>query len=139
VFQQPRCHAFYRLYARAAAKNGLARFFFVRIDGRAVGALFAVVFAERLWTLKIGYDAAFAWCSPGVLVMHAALRHSFAEGHVGFEFLGFDAPWMRMWTRKKRSFVSPAVYPLSVRGISGLGRDALLFLVRRARERAALC
>jgi CelD/BcsL family acetyltransferase involved in cellulose biosynthesis len=139
VFQQPRRHHFYRLYARAAARKGLARFFLVRIDGRAVGALFAVAFAERLWTLKIGYDAAFGWCSPGVLVMHEALRYSFAQGHLGFEFLGFDSPWMRMWTQKKRSFVSPAIYPLSVRGMSGLGRDALRFLVRRARERAALC
>jgi CelD/BcsL family acetyltransferase involved in cellulose biosynthesis len=138
TFQQPRRHLFYRLYARAAAREGLARFVFVRIDGRAVGALFAVAFADRLWTLKIGYDQQYAWCSPGVLVMHEAICHSFAQGHIGFEFLGFDAPWMHMWTRKQRRFVSPAVYPLSVRGLRGFGRDALSYLVRRVRERAYL-
>lgn len=139
VFQQPRRHLFYRLYARAAARYGLARFFFVRIDGRAVGALFAVAFAQRLWTLKIGYDAAYAWCSPGVLVMHEAIRYSHDHNHLGFEFLGFDSPWMRVWTKTRRSFVSPAIYPLTLRGASCLGGDALGFLARRVRQRAALC
>lgn len=139
VFQQPRRHRFYRLYARAAARNRLARFFFVRIDGRAVGALFAVDFAQRLWTLKIGYDAAYAWCSPGVLVMHEAIRYSHDKKHIGFEFLGFDSAWMRMWTKTRRSFVSPSIYPLTLNGMRGLGQDALGFLVRRVRERAALC
>ena len=108
----PRLGAFFRCYAQAACVGGMLRVGIMRIDGQAAAILLGVEAYDRFWVLKIGYDDRFGVCSPGILLMHEVLRHAFGAGLVGFEFLGSDADWLRMWpNRQLHAHVSYGVFP----------------------------
>jgi CelD/BcsL family acetyltransferase involved in cellulose biosynthesis len=128
-----RAGAFYRRYAAEAAARGVLRLFFMRIDGRAVATVLAVEWARSLWTLKIGYDEAYARCSPGSLLTRHTIAWAAEHGLRSYEFLGTAAAWTRDWTRDERRCVSLRVYPLSPRGLAAFAADALAW----ARDKVA--
>jgi CelD/BcsL family acetyltransferase involved in cellulose biosynthesis len=70
-----------------------------------------VQYAQRLWLLKIGYDPAFARCSPGLLLMAATLRHAIERGLRSYELLGVDEPWLRPWNPSLRACVTVRIHP----------------------------
>jgi CelD/BcsL family acetyltransferase involved in cellulose biosynthesis len=79
---------FLTLYARAAARLGLLRFYFLRINGAAAAATTMVDHGNRLWGLKLGYDERFRRVSPGILLAYEILRHAFECGNYeALEFL----------------------------------------------------
>lgn len=117
--------AFFRRYARAAAERGILRLCFMRIDGRAVAMQLAVECHDRFWLFKIGYDEAFARCSPGTLLMLHTLRYAAERGLQAYEFLGSAQPWTKMWTETRQQCVSLRAYPLRPAAMLTLGHDAL--------------
>ncbi len=122
---------FFSLYAHIAACQGILRTCYMRINGNAVAAQLAVEYAERFWTFKIGYDEAFARCSPGTLLMHEAIRSAFDRRLKSFEFLGNDEPWIRIWTDNIYSFITYRIYPWTIDGSLALGQDMSIRLLRR--------
>lgn len=112
--------AFYRRYAHAACRRGALRVCFLKIDGQPVAMQLAVVQSNRFWLLKIGYDSAFARCSPGLLLIRETIAHSVQEGLVGYEFLGTSESWTEVWTKDERACVSLTAYPRSVIGAAAL-------------------
>ncbi|MCG3110596.1 MAG: GNAT family N-acetyltransferase [Candidatus Manganitrophus sp. SB1] len=114
---------FFYLYAQAAARLGLLRLGFFRMDEKAIASMLAIEYADRLWVLKTGYDEVWARCSPGALLMHEMIRYAFEQGLEGYEFLGIDEPWLRIWTDQAHSYVSTRLYPYSLKGLFGLGLD----------------
>ncbi|HZR47862.1 MAG TPA: GNAT family N-acetyltransferase [Candidatus Manganitrophaceae bacterium] len=114
---------FFHLYSHRAAALGMLRLSFLRVDGKAIAVLLAVEYAGRLWVLKVGYDEAWAACSPGTLLMHETIRYAFEQRLDGFEFLGTDEPWIRVWTDRTHRYVSARTYPFSPQGLVGLGLD----------------
>ena len=125
---------FFRRYCRAATKEGALRIGFARIDGRAVAMQIASVIRRRLWLFKIGYDEEFAACSPGQLLMLAAIGAARDEGLASVELLGRDEPWTRMWATHVRPCTSVGVYPSNLRSCRPLLHDLL-----RAVGRGAPC
>ena len=97
--------------------KGALRMCFLRIGDAVAAAQIAVTFGDRFWLLKIGYDEAFARCSPGTLLSLETIRYAAARGLRSYEFLGGPEPWTRMWTDQERPCVSLRVYPASLRGI----------------------
>ena len=126
---------FYGSLSHAAAQEGLLRLCFMRIDGRAVAMQLALQFERRFWLMKIGFDAAFARCSPGQLLMLHTIGHAAAQGLDSYEMLGSAAPWTASWTRTLRPFVRVRTYPASWVGAQALWADAL----GSARRRWLLC
>lgn len=126
---------FFLLYARAAARKGILRTSYMRINGKAVAAQLAVEFAESFWTFKIGYDETFAHCSPGILLMHEAIRYAFERQLKSFEFLGNDEPWIHIWTESVSTFATYRVYPWTVSGTWALGQDMSIRFLRKFRAR----
>lgn len=114
---------FFYLYSQAAARLGFLRLGFFRMDEKAIASMLAIQCAGRLWVLKTGYDEVWARCSPGVLLMHETIRYGFEQGLEGYEFLGMDEPWLRVWTDQTHSYVSSRIYPYSMKGLLGLGLD----------------
>lgn len=117
--------AFFRAYLGAAAAEGRARIAFLRIDGRAVAMQLAVEWAGRYWLYKIGYDEAYARCSPGTLLMLHALGDAARRGLSGFELMGEAESWIAaLWTRTSHPCRRVRVYPFNLRGAVAFAQDA---------------
>ena len=126
---------FYRAYASRACEQGILRILFLRLGPDTAATMIALETQQRLWILKIGYDERFAACSPGLLMMHEALRYAARHELRSFEFLGSDADWTRRWTSQGRQTCAVYVYPHSVHGGALLIRHTAGLLWRRARHR----
>ncbi len=114
---------FFRHYTAAAAERGILRLCFMRLDGRAVAMQLAIECGERFWLLKIGYDEAYARCSPGTLLMLHTLRYAAERGLTAYEFLGSAQPWTQMWTDTHQQCVSLRAYPQSPGALATLVCD----------------
>jgi CelD/BcsL family acetyltransferase involved in cellulose biosynthesis len=77
--QQPGLAAALQAIAGRFHRRQAIRFWRLRLDGRTVAALFAVIEKDRAWLGKIAYDQAYARFSPGVLLMLDVTRALFAE------------------------------------------------------------
>jgi CelD/BcsL family acetyltransferase involved in cellulose biosynthesis len=86
----------------------------------------------RMWVLKIGFDEAFARCSPGFHLTCEALRHACDRGVRAYEFLGSAEPWEMRWRPEPRAYKLIVVYPVTARGLVGAVRDAAGVMWRRA-------
>jgi hypothetical protein len=104
---------FYRRLAQAAAQSGQLRLCFLRIAGQAAAMQLALQGEGRFWLMKIGYDAAYARCSPGQLLMLHTIGHAASQGLMSYEMLGNAADWTAGWTRTLRPFVRVRAYPAS--------------------------
>jgi CelD/BcsL family acetyltransferase involved in cellulose biosynthesis len=109
--------AFYRAWVVAAAREGVLRVCFLRIDGKAAAMQLAAESGGRFWLLKIGYDEQFARASPGQLLMLDTLRDAAGRGLRSYEFLGTVAPWTEVWTDRVRECVSVRAYPAGWRSV----------------------
>src|SRR3989442_10247371 len=115
--------AFYRRYAAAACRAGILRLCFLHVGDRIAAMQFAVESEERFWLLKVGYDEAFARCSPGMLLLRETVRHAANRGLRSYEFLGAPEPWIRIWTKHVRPCLSIRAYPAKACGIAALTAD----------------
>ena len=129
--EDPERGAFFRRYAAAACRKGTLRIGFLRIGGQTAAMQIAVTSGDRFSLLKIGYNQAFARCSPGSLLMCETIRYAAAHGVRSYEFLGGDEPWTQMWTEHVRPCVSLRAYPVSIRGMAALTGDVGRIACRR--------
>jgi CelD/BcsL family acetyltransferase involved in cellulose biosynthesis len=104
-----RLRTFFERYGGASAAKGIARFAFMRIGEKPVAAQFAVEYGRRHWLLKIGYDEQYSHCSPGILLMYAALERAFDAGLEAFEFLGSNEGWIQIWDHKLHRYYSRSI------------------------------
>ncbi|HVL76845.1 MAG TPA: GNAT family N-acetyltransferase [Noviherbaspirillum sp.] len=125
-----------RSYLKAAARSGEVRIGLLRLDGRAIAMEIAIQRADALWLLKIGYDAAFAHCAPGQLLLRDTIEHAARTGLKNFEFLGVSAPWIDVWSLHKHDCVAVWIYPPTVQGMLGFMADSGLRLARMLRRLA---
>jgi len=122
---------FFRRYAAEACRDKMLRLCFLRIGGQAVAMQLAVEYGERWWLLKIGYNEAFAQCSPGALLLLETVRYAAARGLRSYEFLGTVEPWIQVWTKHVRPCLSLAAYPANRKGLAALGTDGMAMLRRK--------
>jgi CelD/BcsL family acetyltransferase involved in cellulose biosynthesis len=121
--------SFFRAYFRACCENGQFRVAFMRIDGKAVAMQLAVESCERFWLFKIGFDEAYAKCSPGTLLMLHTLRHAACNDLRAYELLGNIEPWIaEFWTREQHACVRLRTYPFNFRGAVAFVADAANWL-----------
>ena len=71
--------AFARAMIRAFHTHGQLRFWRLRLDGRAIASLFALVSQDTLWLGKIAYDETLRRQSPGVMLMLEVTRDILAD------------------------------------------------------------
>ncbi|MFM1847104.1 MAG: hypothetical protein RL417_578 [Pseudomonadota bacterium] len=106
-------------------------FGFLEIDGVTAAGQIMLDYANSLWVLKTAFHKDFRRCSPGVLLMHEAVKFGFSQGYDAFEFLGFEEPWLQVWTRGVHSYLTVRLYTSSPHGIAALCRDGGRSLLRR--------
>ena len=136
---RPRLQEFFRTYGRLASASGLLRFFWLRIGGSIAAAKIAVEVYDRLWVLKIGYNASMARCSPGFLLTAETITYAASRGLKSYEFLGSAEDWERRWRPVDRPTNLLVFYPWSMRGCLGASLDIAGSAWRRvSREPRAL-
>jgi CelD/BcsL family acetyltransferase involved in cellulose biosynthesis len=118
-----RLERFYRRYAQLACEAGILRLCFLRIAGKAVAMQLAVETEGRFWLFKIGYDEAYARCSPGNLLMRETISYAARRELKSYEFLGKEAPWTALWTQAAHSITALRTYPANVAGLTALVVD----------------
>lgn len=128
---RPDHHAFYRTYLGYAARRGRARISSLRVDGQVVAMELAIEAYRRVWSLKIGYDERFAHLGPSLLLADAGIKAAFDQGLEGYEFLGAAEPWQERWEPTAQEYRAVTLYPMSLRGLVGLGSDAVHYLGRK--------
>jgi CelD/BcsL family acetyltransferase involved in cellulose biosynthesis len=126
---------FYRQYAEAASVAGILRICFLRIGDRVAAMQLAVEQGGGFWLLKVGYDARFAGCSPGMLLLRDTVRYAVEAGLNTYEFLGRAESWTQVWTTCEHRYVSLRVYPLGARGLAALTADIATTIARRWRKK----
>jgi CelD/BcsL family acetyltransferase involved in cellulose biosynthesis len=114
---------FFRRYANAAARRGMLRLGFLRIGERPVAMQLGVEWDKRFWLLKVGFDEAFARCSPGTLLMLEMVRRAARRGLRSYELLGIPEPWTRLWTEREHPCVSVRAYPATRNGVMAMAAD----------------
>jgi CelD/BcsL family acetyltransferase involved in cellulose biosynthesis len=122
---------FYRSYAARACEQGILRILFLKLGPDIASMMIALEASERFWILKIGYDERFAKCSPGMLLMHEALRYAARRGLRSYEFLGSATDWTRRWTDRGRPIHRVLVFPYTVQGTAILVRHTAGYLWRK--------
>jgi CelD/BcsL family acetyltransferase involved in cellulose biosynthesis len=105
---------FFRRFAESAAAAGMLRIAFLRLGGQVAAMQLALEWQQRFWLLKIGYDPAFAACSPGQLLLRHTLGHAAVSGLRSYEFMGVMDDWTRLWTRQWRRYLHVRAVPFSV-------------------------
>lgn len=126
--------AFCRAYALAASRAGMLRICRLRIGTKTVAVQIAMQQAGAFWLLKIGYDAEFAACSPGLLLLRETIAYAARAGLRSFEFLGQSEAWIETWTSQKRECVALRIYPYNLHGAAALAVDAAVIAGRVARQ-----
>ena len=132
----PLAHSFYRAYARSSAEAGELRVARLTVGGRLAGVQLAIERSARLWILKLGYDEELSACAPGIVLTHETLRWAFERGLEGYELLGDEAPWTRIWTDQAHPFTVVRLYPASPRGMKAAVTDVTQHLRKRGRAHA---
>jgi CelD/BcsL family acetyltransferase involved in cellulose biosynthesis len=125
---------FFRLYAAEVADRGTLRVDIMRIGDAAVAMQIGLEWRGRRWLYKIGYDDAFAACSPGLLLLGESVADAARRGLRTFELLGSSAAWTDAWTRDVHPCVSVLAFPADVGGAVALSAEAAR--VARTRSRA---
>ncbi len=131
LLSRPVLARFFSEYTLRSAQKGVLRMAFLYVDRKPVAGLLGVEEFNRFWVLKIGYDQRYANCSPGILVMHEVIKYAFEQGLERFEFCGWDAPWMHMWTKETRAYLSPLIYSLSLPGMMVLMKDLSGYIAKK--------
>jgi CelD/BcsL family acetyltransferase involved in cellulose biosynthesis len=120
-----RLRRFFNAFALRAARRGELRVGLFHIGARTAAVQLCLEAYRRLWALKIGFDETVGSCSPGFLLMHECIRYAHEQRLDAFEFLGSAEAWQARWRPDERPYTSALLYPLSVRGLSGLAMDAI--------------
>lgn len=135
VLTRPDARRFYWGAARWAAGQGLLRLGFLRLDGRPVAFCFALRHGGTVAVPKTGFDPAFSYHAPGVLLVRRLLRSCFEDPTVTrFEFLGEAEDYKRVFTDHQEQQLRLEVLRDSP---AGRARRAALGTGRRARRELA--
>lgn len=90
---------FYSEFARQAAERGWLRLNFLRAGGKRVAFDYSLVYGNRVFLMKLGYDAEFSACAPSQLLLSMVLRDTFQQGREEYDFLGEFVEWKRSWAK----------------------------------------
>lgn len=125
--------AFFRDFGRRMAAKGQLRLCFLTIGGADAAVEYAVVWQNRFWSIKLGYDDAFAEFSPGEALRLELVRHSAEKGYDAFEFCGKEADWTKGWTDRATEIAALRIYPFTLAGLGKLAYDGCEIGRRRLR------
>jgi CelD/BcsL family acetyltransferase involved in cellulose biosynthesis len=96
----PELRRFYSAFALRAAERGWLRLNFLRADNRRVAFDYSLVYRNRTFLLKLGYDPDYSPYAPSQLLLSMAIQDAFEQGREEYDFLGEFVEWKRSWARE---------------------------------------
>jgi CelD/BcsL family acetyltransferase involved in cellulose biosynthesis len=102
VFSDPRVGEFQAAALPDLMKEGLGRLYALSIEAQIVAAYYGFQHGVRAYAYQCGYDPAFAFQSPGALLIMHAMEQSIREGAREFHFLRGNEPYKYEWGAKDR-------------------------------------
>jgi CelD/BcsL family acetyltransferase involved in cellulose biosynthesis len=134
-------YRFYIRFARIARERGWLRLLFLTLNGRRIAVAYSLVFENRLFLCKTGYDPEFATASPFKVLTYFAIRYAFETGCMAVDFLGDPEPWKIEWTTSRmphdwlfvfsNSRRARLLYPLKFQLVPALKKSPLASFVNR--------
>jgi CelD/BcsL family acetyltransferase involved in cellulose biosynthesis len=92
--------SFHAEVALGFLREGMLRLTVLRLDGRAIAAVYAFATRGRTWFYLSGFDPRFERLSPGTVAVGTAIDVAAAEGHASFDFLRGAEPYKYWWGAK---------------------------------------
>ena len=123
----PAMETFFRDFAARIAADGMLRLDFLRIAGEPVAMQLGMVWHNRHWLFKIGYDESFSSSSPGQVLLGESVAAAAKAGLEGYELLGSRAGWTDVWTEDVNECVKVLALPPSPHSalaLAEIGRKA---------------
>jgi CelD/BcsL family acetyltransferase involved in cellulose biosynthesis len=104
--EDPRVLPFFVQAFAALACEGVVRAYSIACDGRLIGGYLGFLHRGRASYYFGGFDPAFAFESPGTLLIGHAMRCAAAEGAHAFDFLRGAEPYKYAWGARDRQLLS---------------------------------
>jgi CelD/BcsL family acetyltransferase involved in cellulose biosynthesis len=99
---RPDLLAFYRKIALRASERGWLRLNFLKVNGRKIAFDYSLLYKNKIYVLKPGYDPEFAPFSPYNALCYLKLKDAFENGLSEYDFLGMKDDWKLNWTGATR-------------------------------------
>ncbi|HUP21632.1 MAG TPA: GNAT family N-acetyltransferase, partial [Thermoanaerobaculia bacterium] len=113
ALDDPAVVGFHRELTRLALARGWLRLYVLRLDGRAVAALYGFRYGHRFLYYQSGFDEAFADLSVGLAIMALAIRSAIDEGLREYDLLHGAEPYKFHWATSVRELSRLELYPPS--------------------------
>lgn len=97
VLDDPAVRRFHEAALPRLAAAGLVRLFTLTIEGRVAGAYYGLHHRDRAYAYLGGFDPAFAFESPGTVLMGHAIEAARREGAREFDLLRGQEPYKYEW------------------------------------------
>ena len=132
---------FYRRMLQQAAQRGWLHMCFLTVGAKRIAVRISLLYRNKLFMLKSGYDEAYHRYSPGQVLTERLLREAWEQKWDEVDFLGDDERWKLSWATDRRPhewfFVFPNrvksrfLHGMKFRVIPGLRQSNLFPTVRR--------
>lgn len=88
---------FHKEWAHHAVRQGWLWLSILRLEGRPIGAIYAMTAQSTCFYYQAGFDPTQGSISPGTLLVASTLRRAIEEGKAHFDFMRGDEPYKRRW------------------------------------------
>ncbi len=102
IRSRPDSMAFYRQILHAAGEQGWLRIYFLTLGSKRIAVRIALLFRNKVYMLKSGYDPEYAASSPGHVLCHKILDEAWRLKFDEVDFLGNTERWKLNWARDLR-------------------------------------
>jgi CelD/BcsL family acetyltransferase involved in cellulose biosynthesis len=93
------------------AEAGWLQLHFLVVNGKRIAVQIALLFENKLYILKSGYDPHFAAFGPSLLLCELMLRDAWKRGFTEVDFLGNSERWKLEWARQTRKHSWVFIFP----------------------------
>jgi CelD/BcsL family acetyltransferase involved in cellulose biosynthesis len=112
----PELIAFHEEWTRLALDRGWLRLYVMRLDGRAVAAVYGLRYRDTFCFYQTGFDPSYARHGVGQVAIGLSIKSAIEEGADAYDLLHGDEPYKFDWARETRELGRIELYPGSVRG-----------------------
>jgi len=98
ISSRPDSKTFYRDVIRTSARSGWLRLYFLTVAGKRIAVRIALLFRNRVYMLKSGYDPQYKPYAPGHVLSHKILDEAWRLKFDEVDFLGNAERWKLDWS-----------------------------------------
>ncbi len=131
IAAEPGARDFYGDVVRWAADEGLLWMVVLRAGDTPVAAELDLRHGDSLYSLKMGFDPAYAKTGPGHVMVARLLARAWQDGVRRYEMLGADDAYKMRWTSTVHDVLSLRAFRATPRGLTAYGVRRLAPSVRR--------